>query len=188
MASCPQAGNCAFYRAVEPSLVKRIRYATSFPYCNSGKHESCALHPFLVAGSTPPADLLPNGGLADYADELPEQGSGMRVVVLDDSPVFSLFAANAVATCLPGASIVRCDSYSTAAGHLREADCGLIVCGYGVGDGRTAHDVRRITSAPMVLLTGRPEAEIDMPSDARVVAKGAGPDALRAAIGAAVRV
>lgn len=186
MASCPQVGSCAFFCTVEPSLTKRIKYATSYPYCNSGKHELCALYPFLVDGYVPPADLLPNGGLDDYADER-RDGAGIRVVVLDDSPVFSLFAANAVATCLPGASVIRCDTYSSAAEHLRDTSCGLIVCGYGVGDGRTAHDVRRITSAPIVLLTGRPQHEIELPSDSRVVLKGAGPDALRAAIGAAVR-
>lgn len=184
MASCPRTAACAFYCDVAPSLVKRIKYATSYPFCNTGKHESCALYSYALDGRTPAPGLLPNGTL-DEPDEA-QVGSGLKVVVVDDSAVFALFAANAVTSCLPHASVVRCDSYAEAAEDLRDGGVGLVVCGYGVGDGRTAHDVRRICSAPMVLLTGRPAHELDLPANSRVVLKGAGPDALRAAIGAAV--
>ena len=186
MARCPQSESCTFYRTVEPSIAKRIKYASSYPYCNSGRHESCALHPFLDVGQTPPPDMLPNGEIAEYADE-GREGPGLKVIVLEDSAVFATFAAQVVTTCLPGASVVRCESYADAANQLREGTCGLIVCGFGVGDGRTAHDVRRLTAAPMVVLTGHPGREGDLPANSRLVLKGAGPDALRAAIGSAVR-
>ena len=114
------------------------------------------------------------------------QASGMDVLIIEDSPVFALFAAHAVTSCLPEANIARCATYATAAEHLRDSGCGLVVCGFGVGDGRTAHDVRSLTTAPMVVLTGRPGAIPDLPSDSRLVYKGAGPDALCAAIQAAV--
>ena len=110
----------------------------------------------------------------------------MRVVILDDSPVFAMFAASAVKTSLPGASVVQCATYSEAAAHLRDSGCELVVCGYGVGEDMTAHDVRSVTSAPMVLLTGRPLDGISLPSNSRLVMKQDGPDALRAAIGASV--
>ena len=186
MATCPHSGFCAFFRAVEPSLLKRIKYASSFPYCNSGKQESCALYPFLEGGHTPPSDMLPNGDLGEYAEEQ-SVGPGLEVIVLEDSAVFATLAAQAVVASLPGASVVRCDSYAEAATRLREGSCGLIVCGYGVGEGRTAHDVRRLTAAPMVILTGHAGREGDLPSGSHLVLKSAGPDALKAAIGTAVR-
>lgn len=185
MSTCPRSEQCGFYRAVQPSLAKRLQYATSFPYCNTGGHSHCAIYTYLDDDRVPPSDLLPNGGLDDYGDAM-SAGAGMKVVVLDDSVVFAMFAANAAATALPGASVVRCATYSDALEELSDGRTGLVVCGYGVGEGVTAHDLRRASSAPMVLLTGRPEAEIDTPVNCRVVLKGAGPDALRAAIGAAV--
>jgi len=185
MSTCPRSEQCGFYRAVQPSLAKRLKYATSFPYCNTAGHSHCAIHTYLADDRKPPADLLPNGGLDDYGD-IASVGNGLKVVVLDDSAVFAMFAANAAATALPGASIVRCETYVDALEELSDGRCGLVVCGYGVGEGVTAHDLRRASSAPMVLLTGRPEADIDKPANSRVVLKGAGPDALRAAIGAAV--
>lgn len=193
MSTCPRSDSCGFFQAVQPSLVKRLKYATSYPYCNTGRHNNCAIYTYIADGRTPPSDLLPDGGIGEYGeagdagdlDEVDDPGTGMKVVVLDDSAVFAMFAANAVASALPGATVVRCETYTDALAELSDGSCGLVVCGYGVGEGVTAHDLRRASSAPMVLLTGRPESEIDMPSNARVVLKGAGPDALRAAIGAA---
>ncbi len=184
MSTCPRSDSCGFFQAVQPSLSKRLKYATSFPYCNTSGHRHCAIYTFLDDGRMAPPDLLPNGGIDDYADAA-EAGNGMKVVVLDDSAVFAMFAANAAAATLPGARVVRCETYTQALRELADGSCGLLVCGYGVGEGATAHDLRRASSAPMVLLTGRPEAEIDKPPNSRVVLKGAGPDALRAAIGAA---
>jgi len=184
MSTCPLHEECGFYRMVHPSVVKRIKYASSFPYCNTHQYQSCAIRAHLADGRTPPLNLLPNGHTDSNLDTVGVD-KAMKVVVLDDSVVFAMFAANAVATVLPNASVVRCTSYDEAAKEL-ENGCGLVVCGYGVGDGKTAHDVRRASSAPMVLLTGRPETDFDKPSNARVVLKGDGPEALRAAIGAAV--
>jgi len=184
MSTCPRSDSCGFFQAVQPSLAKRLKYASSFPYCNTGGHGHCAIYTFLADGRPAPSDLLPNGGIDDYADAI-GSGNGMKVVVLDDSAVFAMFAANAVAAALPGARVVRCETYLEALDELADGSCGLVVCGYGIGDGVTAHDLRRASSAPMVLLTGRPEGEFDKPSNSRVVLKGAGPDALRAAIGAA---
>lgn len=106
----------------------------------------------------------------------------VRVIVLDDSPVFSLFAAQAVASALPGADVTRYASFGEARQHLAGDQCDLVVCGFGVGDGMTANDVRRLSKAPIVLLTGRPMDEIGLPSKSHLVRKGAGPDALQAAI------
>lgn len=185
MSTCPRSDSCGFFQAVQPSLAKRLKFATSFPYCNTGGHASCAIHTFIADGRMPPSDLLPNGGIGEYGDA-GGKGNGLKVVVLDDSAVFAMFASNAVAAVLPSARVVRCETYAEALDELSDGSCGLVVCGYGVGEGVTAHDLRLASSAPMVLLTGRPTHEIGLPVNSRVVSKGAGPDALRAAIGAAV--
>lgn len=110
-----------------------------------------------------------------------------HVVVLDDSPIFSLFAAHAVEKAVPGVRVIRSANFTEALPHMTSSQCQLVVCGYGVGEGMTAHDVRRVSDAPMVLLTGRPLDEIGLPSNSRVVTKGAGPEALQSAVEAAVR-
>jgi len=117
VSTCPRSDSCGFFRAVQASLAKRLKYATLFPYCNTGGHHGCAIHNFLADGRTPPLDLLPNGGIDDYADTA-SAGNGMKVVVLDDSAVFAMFAANAVAATLPGASVVRCETYREAVDEL----------------------------------------------------------------------
>lgn len=122
MSTCPRSDACGFFQVVQPSLTKRIKYATSFPYCNTGGHAQCAIYAFLVDGRLAPSDLLPNGGVDDYADSA-GAGTGMKVVVLDDSAVFAMFAANAVAATLPKAAIVRCETYHEALDELADGTC-----------------------------------------------------------------
>lgn len=185
MPLCPIHDSCGFYAAVEPSLVKRIKYASAYPYCKGGMHETCAIHSYIKRGRTAPADLLPNGTTADYADaasHAPRTG----YLVIEDSPVFAAIAGHAIRDRVPQAEVIECTSFSEAEQHLRSGDLQLVVCGYGIGDGRTAHDVRRMTQAPLVVLTGIPEDEIEAPPDSRVVFKMSGPNALKAAIDAAL--
>lgn len=185
MSPCPDASACAFSTSVEPNMVKRIRFAFAFPYCKGGKHEECALYTRMQRGETVPSNLLPDGGTGDYREDAPrvaDRAHGTRILVVDDSPIFATIAANTARLCYPGADVVQCHSFEEAEPELKGAGFSLIVSGNGLGGGRSVHDVRRLSMAPIVLFTGRPPAEADTPVGSRVVTKGAGPEALRLAM------
>lgn len=186
MASCPQVESCPFFGAVQPSLVKRLKYASAYPFCKGGIHESCVLYPTVSRGLHPPADTLPDGTRDHYIEHksstaVADSGRPTYVVV-EDSPVFATIATNTVRAFIgPNADVVQCLSYEEAEPHLLSSDVRLVVCGYGIGNGRTAHDLRRLSDAPMVLMTGR-VGQIHEPAHSVVVEKNAGPDRLKAAI------
>lgn len=188
MGACPQTSTCVFFSAIEPSLVKRIKFASAFPYCRGGRHEECAIRSYVVAGDDAPEGLLPDGMRGDYLGSDDSAGnqravsSSTRFLVVDDSPVFATIAANAMRQQYPEAEVVCCHSFDDAEPTLRDSSYSLVVSGNGLGGGRTVHDVRRLTFAPIVLFTGRAPAESEMPANSRVVAKGAGPEALRLAV------
>ncbi|HSK47848.1 MAG TPA: hypothetical protein VLA05_07585 [Coriobacteriia bacterium] len=183
MRACPLNVSCPFYSAVEPSFVKRVRFGAARRYCRGGLQESCALHPYVARGDAVPVGLLPSGGRGEYLT-----GGKMlvRVLVVDNSPIFSMIAANAVTYHMPQAEVITCDSYDEAERQLASAHFEALVCGYGLGGGKTAHDLRRVSRVPMVVLTGRPEDQIEAPENCRIVQKGTGPEGLRAAIGASL--
>lgn len=191
MSACTRSGSCVFYRTVEPSVVKRIKYASAFPYCKGDKHTECALFVRLESGEQVPHNLLPNDTLGDYMDSpssAPANSAVMpsqirRVFIVENSQIFVTLFSNAVRTYDPDIEIVECLSFEQAEQNIAMGAPDVIVCGFGLGDGMTAHDLRRLTSAPMVVLTGRP-TEVQAPSCATVVSKSAGPDAIRRAIAA----
>jgi len=194
MSTCPFSYTCQFYRATEPSIVKRIKFASAYPYCKGGRHAACVLYPLMQNGADLPPDLLPDGSHGTYreSDGLPaatatgtaprRREGTRRFLVVENSPVFATLAANVIRVAVPEAEVVQCASYGDATKHLADTP-DLIVCGYGLGEERTVHDLRRLTTAPIVLVTGRP-GEIDVPTHARLVEKSAGPEALRTAIAA----
>ena len=108
-------------------------------------------------------------------------GKGRRFLVIDDSQVFLALASSTVALTFLGAEVVRHNTFDAAANDLRAGSFDAIICGYGIGEGKTAHDLRALTNAPMVVLTGR-LGGIDAPRGAVVVEKGAGPEALSQAL------
>jgi len=185
MGVCPKSDGCAFHANVEASLVKRIRFASAFPYCKGGRHDECALHRMMADGRSVPSGLLPDGGEGDYVDSLPSSSAssaGRRFLVVDDSPVFATLAANAIRDHVKGCEVQVCSNYSDAEGAIRGGNPDMIVSGFGVGGGKTVFDVRQLTQAPIVVFTGRPCAEADLPHNARLVRKDAGPEALRMSI------
>lgn len=108
-------------------------------------------------------------------------GSGLYLIV-EDSPVFAALFTNTMRDVVGAeAEVIRCNSYDQAAAHLTQSDVRLMVTGYGVGDGKTAHDLRAISQVPMVVMTGRPGG-VTAPPNATLLSKSAGPDKLRAAI------
>ncbi|MRR11423.1 hypothetical protein EG835_02845 [bacterium] len=133
----------------------------------------------LERGIPIPRNLLPDGSSGDYLDEAPSS-AGQRFLIIEDSPVFAALASSTITSNFPGAHVVRKHSFEAAAEELAQ-EWAAIVCGFGVGENRTAHDVRDHTRAPMVILTGRPD-HIVLPSGARRVNKGDGPEALASAL------
>lgn len=181
--ACPRSDACVFHRTVEPSILKRVRYASAYVYCNGGDHESCAIRGLLEQGDAVPRNLMPDGSIGDYL-ESEHRAAAEKFLIIEDSPVFAALASTAIATNFLGAEVVRHHSLEAALDELAK-EWSAVVCGFGVGNGKTAHDVRRHTGSPMVILTGRPD-HIDLPSGARRVNKGEGPEALVSAIRASL--
>ena len=195
MAHCPQSGNCTFFQAIEPSIVKRIKFASAFPYCKGDKFAECAIHSRITSGRDVPSDLLPDGSAGDYLDAAPsgavasaQRGgqasapAGSCFLVVDDSPVFAILAANAIKQHVSGADVEVCATFAEAETVMRSKVVRLVVSGYGLGDGKTVLDVRRMTEAPILVFTGMASEDRELPHRSRVVAKGAGPEALRGAL------
>lgn len=126
-------------------------------------------------------DTFSGQGQAASQSTLGMPGKGRRFLVIDDSQVFLALASSTVALTFLGAEVVRHNSFDAAANDLRAGSFDAVICGYGIGEGKTAHDLRALTNAPMVVLTGR-LGGIDAPRGAVVVEKGAGPEALSQAI------
>lgn len=195
MAHCPQSDTCSFFQAIEPSIVKRIKFASAFPYCKGDKFTECAIRSRMNSGRDVPSDLLPDGSAGDYLDAArpgaisATHGGGHAVgtagscfLVVDDSPVFAIIAANAIKQHVAGAEVEVCASFDEAEAVIRSKGIRLVVSGYGLGDGKTVIDVRRLTEAPILIFTGRPGEDRELPRRSRIVAKGAGPEALRGAL------
>lgn len=179
MAGCPKSTECVFYRTVEPSIVKRVSYASSYGYCGGGQHEACAIHTRLASGLPVTPGMLPDGTMGDYLTE--DRSVIHRFLVIEDSPVFAALAASTITSTFGGAQVVRATTYEDATAELDGGMFSAVVCGFGLGGDRTVHDVRRLTTAPIVVLTGRLGA-VDVPPGTQVVRKGAGPEALASAL------
>jgi hypothetical protein len=106
---------------------------------------------------------------------------GRKFVVIEDSQVFATLTSCAIRTAFPGSHVEEFHSFQDVEMRLRFGDIDVVVCAYGLDAGKTAHDVRALCDAPMVVVTGRPDG-IEPPKDSRVVTKMAGPVALRIAI------
>lgn len=106
---------------------------------------------------------------------------GHKFLVVEDSPVFAALATSTIRLGFPDARVEQCHTYDEALDQLKAGMVDVLVCGYGLDSGKTAHDIRALFDVPMVVLTGRPDA-IRAPRHARVVEKMAGPIALQAAI------
>jgi len=181
MAACPRASTCVLHCAVEPSIIKRVKFASIYSFCRGGQHEGCAVWAKLVNALPVPPNLMPDGTTGDYLDAGADGSSARRFLIIEDSPVFAALASSTIAAHFTGAEIVRRLSYDTAVDDLVHTDFSAIICGFGLGGDRTAHDVRSLTGAPIVVLTGRPDG-VKAPHGAQVVQKGAGPEALTSAI------
>lgn len=182
MSVCPRSTHCVFYTSVEPNVIKRVRYATSFGYCRGGQYEACALYQSLESGRDVAPGLLPDGSIGDYHDET---RVARRFLIIEDAPVFAALASTTITMAFHGAEVVRRATFDDAAKDLAEGTFSAVVCGFGLGGDRTVHDVQKLTTAPIVVLTGR-LGHVEAPHGVQVVRKGAGPDALAKALKACV--
>ncbi|TLM98303.1 MAG: hypothetical protein FDZ75_02645 [Actinobacteria bacterium] len=108
--------------------------------------------------------------------------SAPRILVVEDSRVFAALAASTIRMSYPGARVEECHTFESAAAVLSSQSFDVVVCGYGIGEGHTFHEMRELSDTPMVLLTGR-LGELHVPENVQVVEKSAGPGALLGAIG-----
>lgn len=196
MTKCSSSGDCPFHTAVEASIIKRIRFASAYPYCNGSLAPKCAIHNVMLSGGVLDRDLMPDGSRGERWDDetssravtsgraVPSSkySSRHRFLVVEDSPIFAKFATNTIQYEYPDAEVVECHTYADAARELRTGHFKLVVSGFGLDAGKTAHDIRGLCDAPMVLLTGQPDRDTTGLGTAALVQKGAGSDAMRAAI------
>jgi len=133
----------------------------------------------LVGGLAVTSGMLPDGSMSGYLTE--DRSVVHRFLVIEDSPVFAALASSTITSTFNGAQVVRATTYEEATPELDGGMFSAVVCGFGLGGDRTVHDVRRLTTAPIVVLTGRPGA-VNVPHGTQVVRKGAGPEALASAL------
>ncbi|MBN2248526.1 MAG: hypothetical protein JW733_07490 [Coriobacteriia bacterium] len=177
--SCPVSDACELHQQLRSSVIKRVRYPNVLSLCESSTGEGCALYGHLAAGRTLPRNLLPDGSTGEWADD--SQSVARRYLIIEDSQVFATLTASALRTRSTGAIVDVRPSFAEAESDLGSTQYTAVICGYGLGGEHTVHDVRRVTRAPIVVLTGRPD-EIALPSGSRKVMKASGPDALIAAV------
>lgn len=186
MSSCPQSSSCSFYSSVESSLVRRLKFASAFPYCKGGKHDLCAVHRRVAAGLDVPDDMHPDGSSIELEGTVVTASAGATAgsafLVVEDSPVFATIAANAIRQHISGAHVEICSTFAEADSVIRTRNPRLVVSGYGIDGGKTVLDIRRLTPAPILVFTGRMGGHDTMPDRSHVVQKGAGPEAFHGAL------
>lgn len=98
--TCPRNAECSFYRSMRVSPLLRIKYATMYPYCKGGRHESCVRWFMMSQGEPVPDDLLPDGGkdLFTVEQRRLEPRPSARVLVVDDMPLFRKSLVTMVST------------------------------------------------------------------------------------------
>lgn len=176
---CPVAESCDLHQVLRASVIKRVRYPQVLPYCENTDGSACALYQYVSSGRPVPRGLMPDGS----TDHSVEDGrpTERRFLVIEDSSVFATLTSSALRTHFTGAVVDCRESFDQAVGDLRSTQYSAIICGYGLGGDRTVHDVRDVTEVPIVVLTGRP-GHLELPRGSKMVTKGAGPEALVAAI------
>lgn len=178
--TCELHGSCAFYENASSTILARIKYASAFPYCKGGKDDECAIAIETKAGRVVSPGLLPTGeyeALDDVAAPVVHGRSSRTIIVIDDSPIFVRLAMAAVQNACAGYDVISASSLDDAR-HMLEDSPALVVTGYGVGGGRTVHDVVALLDrqTPVVVFTGKPN--VSLPMGAVLVEKTSGASAL----------
>lgn len=144
-ATCPRRDECEFMKSLRSSPLLKIKYATMYPYCNSGKHESCMRWWLLEEGKDVPGDLLPDGGRDWFGAEAhrAQTPAPRRVLVVDDMPLFRKALVGLVQDAAGhDVRIVEADSAESALEVLTTDTAGwtLVVTDYNMGV-KTGYDL-----------------------------------------------
>lgn len=178
--TCEYHDSCTFFESASASIITRIKYASAFPYCKGGRDGECAIAVEMSAGRTVPQGLLPTGEY-DAVDHViapvVRHHSSKTIIVIDDSPIFVRLAMAAVQNACSGYDVISAASLEDARQMLEDSPA-LVVTGYGVGGGRTVHDVVALIDreTPVVVFTGKPN--VSLPTGAVLVEKTSGASAL----------
>lgn len=172
--TCPRHANCAFFISVGQSPVTRIKYATMFPFCKGGRHESC-MRWFLEEQNRPvPDDLLPDGGtdvaLAQGGRNV--EGVKSRVLVVDDMPLFRKSLAVLVsAACNGTCDVVEVSSGEEALSVLSEDPNGwlLVATDFNMGAMSGYDLIVRMRSNPA--LSGIPVVIFSSETDGDIIGR-----------------
>ncbi len=169
--TCPRHAQCSFYNSVSHSPLLRIKYATMYPYCKGGKHESC-MRWFMMEGGRPvPDDLLPDGGKDVFAAEARNvtPSPQARVLVVDDMPLFRKSLLTMVSNaCAGSCQVVEAGSGEEAIEILSASPGGwqLVVTDYNMG-GMNGYDlIMRMRANPA--LAGLPAVVFSSEGDPSV--------------------
>lgn len=172
--SCPRHETCEFYVSVCQSPLLRIKYATMFPYCRGGRHESCMRWFLLEQGKPVPEDLLPDGGtdVSLAHGGRPAVQSKNKVLVADDLPLFRRSLAMLVFNASGGGcEIVEASSAEEALEILTRDPTGwlMVVTDYNMAE-LTGYDlVMRLRLNPA--LVGVPVIVFSSETDQNVVGR-----------------
>lgn len=177
---CPLSVSCGFFQSVEPSIALRIKHASAYRYCKGGEHSECAIHELAGSGAAVPADLFPDGTRDSGSTSSNRVVVCDTAIVIDDSPVFVRLAAAVVRNSCPDTTVIEAQSFDEAIPHLDNV--GLVVTGFGVGGGKTCHDIHARVRAgtPLVVFSGKPN--VTLPPGATLVEKTQGASALGDAV------
>lgn len=169
--TCPRSGECTFYQSVTPNPVARVKYATMFPYCKLGRHESCMRWWAMENCQPVPEDLLPDGGRDIFAAEARGAASSgaQRVLVVDDMPLFRKSLTGLVANVgSKECEITEADSAERALVELMKepGTWTLVVTDYNMGEMNGFELIQSMRSHPQ--LAGVPAIVFSSESDAGV--------------------
>ncbi len=135
--SCPRSDECAFFKSVGASPLLRIKYATMYPFCKGGRHESCMRWFLMEQDRAVPDDLLPDGGTDVAAVDAGRLDSPAKskVLVVDDMPLFRKSLSVMVNhACSNSCEVIEADSAEQALDILSQNPSGwmLVVTDYNM--------------------------------------------------------
>lgn len=163
--TCPRSRTCDFFRTVAPSFVLRMKYATMYPYCQGGQHETCVRWWLLENDRPVPHDLMPDGGKDDFG-ALASPLSPKRILVIDDMPMFTRVMRAHLEAIHPGTEVIESSSANEALGILRSGRAfDLVITDYNM-PGMTGEDLIRemrsdaaFTGIPVIVMSTEPNPQ-----------------------------
>ena len=126
--TCPRKPDCPFFRAINPHVMLRIKYAQGFPFCRNGLHPECEIHRLLEIGLEPPKNLTPWGDFIDYDENTADEGkkdSVHRILLIEPSAVFRSILVNTIEHNIPNVLLRSTSTFDEL--QIRRGDYDLII-------------------------------------------------------------